>query len=82
MDIFAAILVVVPLLKPLAVAHGIDPVLDGRSIFIANLELGYLHPPVGDFLFLSAYRLIYGHHYLGHASVSIHPDGHGAVDYG
>ena len=55
MDIFAAILVVVPLLKPLAVAYAIDPVQMG-VIFIANLELGYLHPPVGINLFLSAYR--------------------------
>jgi len=55
MDIFAAILVVVPLLKPLAAAYSIDPVQMG-IIFIANLELGYLHPPVGINLFLSAYR--------------------------
>jgi C4-dicarboxylate transporter DctM subunit len=55
MDIFAAILVVVPLIKPLALAFGIDPVQMG-VIFIANLELGYLHPPVGINLFLSAYR--------------------------
>jgi C4-dicarboxylate transporter, DctM subunit len=55
MDIFAAILVVVPLLKPLAAAYSIDPVQMG-VIFIANLELGYLHPPVGINLFLSAYR--------------------------
>jgi C4-dicarboxylate transporter, DctM subunit len=55
MDIFAAILVVVPLIKPLAVAYAIDPVQMG-VIFIANLELGYLHPPVGINLFLSAYR--------------------------
>ena len=55
MDIFAAILVVVPLITPLAAAFGIDPVQMG-VIFIANLELGYLHPPVGINLFLSAYR--------------------------
>jgi tripartite ATP-independent transporter DctM subunit len=55
MDIFAAILVVVPLIQPLAAVYGIDPVQMG-VIFIANLELGYLHPPVGINLFLSAYR--------------------------
>ena len=55
MDIFAAILVVVPLLTPLAAAYGVDPVQMG-IIFIANLELGYLHPPVGINLFLAAYR--------------------------
>ena len=55
MDIFASILVVVPLIKPLAAVYSIDPVQMG-VIFIANLELGYLHPPVGINLFLSAYR--------------------------
>jgi C4-dicarboxylate transporter DctM subunit len=55
MDIFAAILVVVPLIAPLAQQYGVDPVQMG-VIFIANLELGYLHPPVGINLFLAAYR--------------------------
>ena len=55
MDVFAAILVVVPLLKPLGALYGIHPVQMG-IIFIANLELGYLHPPVGINLFLAAYR--------------------------
>ncbi len=55
MDIFAAILVIVPLLKPLAVLYAIDPVQMG-IIFLANLELGYLMPPVGINLCLSAYR--------------------------
>ncbi len=55
MDIFAAILVIVPLLKPLTVVYGIDPVQMG-VIFLANLELGYLMPPVGINLCLSAYR--------------------------
>jgi C4-dicarboxylate transporter DctM subunit len=55
MDIFAAILVIVPLLKPLVAAYGIDPVQMG-IIFLANLELGYLTPPVGMNLCLAAYR--------------------------
>jgi TRAP-type C4-dicarboxylate transport system permease large subunit len=55
MDIFAAILVIVPLLKPLTVAFGIDPVQMG-VIFLSNLELGYLMPPVGINLCLAAYR--------------------------
>jgi len=55
MDIFAAILVIVPLLKPLAVVFGMDPVQMG-IIFLSNLELGYLMPPVGINLCLSAYR--------------------------
>ena len=40
---------------PLGVAFGIDPIHLG-IIFVANLELGYLTPPVGLNLFLSAYR--------------------------
>ena len=55
MDIFSAIVVVVPLIVPLGVAFGIDPVHLG-IIFVANLELGYLTPPVGLNLFLAAYR--------------------------
>lgn len=55
MDIFSAIVVVVPLIVPLGVAFGIHPVQLG-VIFIANLELGYLTPPVGLNLFLASYR--------------------------
>ncbi|MFH1851735.1 MAG: TRAP transporter large permease subunit [Candidatus Neomarinimicrobiota bacterium] len=55
MDIFSAIIVVVPLIAPLGIYFGIDPVHLG-IIFIANLELGFLTPPVGMNLFLSAYR--------------------------
>ncbi|MBD3344035.1 MAG: TRAP transporter large permease subunit [Chitinivibrionales bacterium] len=55
MDIFSAIMVVVPLIIPLAEAYGIHPVHLG-IIFLANLELGYLTPPVGLNLFLSSYR--------------------------
>ena len=55
MDIFSAILVVVPLIAPMGEAYGVDPVHLG-IIFLANLELGYLTPPVGLNLFLSSYR--------------------------
>jgi tripartite ATP-independent transporter DctM subunit len=55
MDIFSAILVVLPLIVPLGHAYGIDPVHLG-IIFIMNLEVGYLTPPVGLNLFLSSYR--------------------------
>jgi len=55
MDIFSAILVVLPLIVPLGYAYGIDPVHLG-IIFIMNLEVGYLTPPVGLNLFLSSYR--------------------------
>jgi tripartite ATP-independent transporter DctM subunit len=56
MEVFAAIIVVVPLLAPLGAAYGIHPV-HLAIIFIANLELGYLTPPVGLNLFLASYRL-------------------------
>ena len=55
MDIFSAIIVIVPLITPLGVYFGVDPV-HLAIIFIANLELGFLTPPVGMNLFLAAYR--------------------------
>ena len=55
MDIFSAIIVVAPLIIPLGVAYGVHPVHLG-IIFLANLELGYLTPPVGMNLFLASYR--------------------------
>ena len=55
MDVFSAIIVAVPLITPIATAFGIEPVQLG-IIFLANLELGYLTPPVGMNLCLSAYR--------------------------
>jgi len=55
MDIFSAILIVLPLIVPLGQAYGIDPVHLG-IIFITNLEVGFLTPPVGLNLFLASYR--------------------------
>jgi len=55
MDIFSAILVVLPLIFPLGQIYGIDPVHLG-IIFIVNLEVGFLTPPVGLNLFLASYR--------------------------
>ena len=55
MDIFSAIIISVPLITPIGAYFGIDP-LHLAIIFIANLELGFLTPPVGMNLFLSAYR--------------------------
>lgn len=55
MDIFSATFVVAPLLVPLGLAYEVHPVHLG-IIFIANLELGYLTPPVGLNLFLSSYK--------------------------
>jgi tripartite ATP-independent transporter DctM subunit len=55
MEIYPAIVVEVPLLVPLGAAFGIDPVRLG-IIFLANMELGYLTPPVGLNLLMSSYR--------------------------
>jgi len=54
-EIYAAIVVVVPLLVPMGVAFGLDPVHLG-IIFLANMELGFLAPPVGLNLLLASYR--------------------------
>jgi tripartite ATP-independent transporter DctM subunit len=54
-DIFSATVVIVPLIVPIGMAFGVHPVHLG-IIFIANLELGYLTPPVGLNLFLASYR--------------------------
>lgn len=55
MEIYPAIVVEVPLLVPLGAAYGIDPLRLG-IIFLANMELGYLTPPVGLNLLMSSYR--------------------------
>lgn len=55
MDIFSAIVVVVPLIVPIALHFGIDPYHLG-IVFLLNLEIGYLTPPVGLNLFISSFR--------------------------
>jgi C4-dicarboxylate transporter DctM subunit len=55
MDIFSAIVVVVPLILPLAEIYGLNYVHLG-IIFVANLELGFLHPPLGLNLLLASVR--------------------------
>jgi TRAP-type C4-dicarboxylate transport system permease large subunit len=55
LEIFAAIVVVVPLLMPMSDAFGVDRVHMG-IIFLANMELGFIAPPLGINLFLSSYR--------------------------
>jgi tripartite ATP-independent transporter DctM subunit len=54
-DIFSAIMIILPLLAPLGAAYGISPVHLG-IIFLVNMEAGYLTPPVGLNLFLASYR--------------------------
>jgi TRAP-type C4-dicarboxylate transport system permease large subunit len=55
LEIYSSITIVAPLIVPLGVAYGVNPLHLG-IIFLANMELGYLMPPVGLNLFLSSYR--------------------------
>ncbi len=55
LDIFSALVLVVPLILPVADLYGIDPVHLG-IVFLATMQLGFLTPPVGLNLFISSYR--------------------------
>jgi tripartite ATP-independent transporter DctM subunit len=55
MDIFSAIIVVVPLIIPIAEQFGVNP-LHLAIVFLTNLEIGYITPPVGINLFISSFR--------------------------
>jgi tripartite ATP-independent transporter DctM subunit len=54
-EIFSAIVIVVPIIAPVAAQYGIDPVHLG-ALFLLNLEIGYMTPPLGLNLFLSSRR--------------------------
>ncbi len=55
LDVFSALVIIVPLTLPIAVGYGIHPVHFG-IIFLANMQIGYLTPPVGMNLFIASYR--------------------------
>lgn len=55
LDIFSALVLIVPLLLPVAMQYGIHPVHLG-IIFLANMQIGYFTPPVGMNLFIASYR--------------------------
>lgn len=55
LDIFAALIIMIPLLLPVALGYGIDPVHLG-IIFLANMQIGYFTPPVGMNLFIASIR--------------------------
>jgi len=55
LDIFSALVIMVPLILPVATAFGIHPVHLG-VIFLANMQIGYFTPPVGINLFIASYR--------------------------
>jgi tripartite ATP-independent transporter DctM subunit len=54
-EIFSAIIIVVPIIVPVALQYGVDPIHLG-IIFLLNLEIGYMTPPLGLNLFLSSLR--------------------------
>ncbi|MCG6872846.1 MAG: TRAP transporter large permease subunit [Gammaproteobacteria bacterium] len=55
LDIFSALVLIVPIIFPIAMAYGIHPVHLG-ILFLANMQLGYITPPVGMNLFIASYR--------------------------
>lgn len=55
LDIFSALVIMIPLIVPLALRFGIDPVHLG-IIFLANMQIGYFTPPIGMNLFIASYR--------------------------
>jgi C4-dicarboxylate transporter, DctM subunit len=55
LDIFSALVIVVPLILPIALGYGIHPVHLG-IIFLANMQIGYFTPPIGMNLFIASYR--------------------------
>jgi C4-dicarboxylate transporter DctM subunit len=55
LDIFSAIVIIVPIILPIAVGYDIHPIHLG-IIFLANMQLGYFTPPVGMNLFIASYR--------------------------
>mgnify|MGYP001105490675 CR=1 FL=1 len=55
LDIFSATVLVVPLILPVALQYGVDPVHLG-IVFLATMQLGYITPPVGLNLFIASYR--------------------------
>lgn len=55
LDIFAAIIIIVPLILPVAIGYGISPIHLG-IIFLANMQIGYFTPPIGMNLFIASFR--------------------------
>ncbi len=55
LDVFSALVIMVPLILPMAVGYGINPIHLG-IIFLANMQIGYFTPPVGMNLFIASYR--------------------------
>jgi len=55
LDIFSALVIIIPIILPIAINYGIHPVHLG-IVFLANMQIGYFTPPVGMNLFIASYR--------------------------
>ncbi len=55
LDVFSALVIVIPLILPVALSYGVDPIHLG-ILFLANMQIGYITPPVGMNLFIASYR--------------------------
>ncbi|WP_455205348.1 TRAP transporter large permease [Kaarinaea lacus] len=55
LDIFSALVIIIPIILPIAINYGIHPIHLG-IVFLANMQLGYFTPPVGMNLFIASYR--------------------------
>lgn len=55
LDIFSALVIMIPILLPIAVGYGIHPIHLG-IVFLANMQIGYFTPPIGMNLFIASYR--------------------------
>jgi len=55
LDLFSALVIMIPMILPIAVGYGIHPIHLG-IIFLANMQIGYFTPPVGMNLFIASYR--------------------------
>lgn len=68
LDIFSALVIIVPLILPIAISYGINPLHLG-VIFLANMQIGYITPPVGMNLFIASFRFKRSILELYHASI-------------
>ena len=55
LDIFSALVIMIPILLPIAIGYGIHPIHLG-IVFLANMQIGYFTPPIGMNLFIASYR--------------------------
>ncbi|MFN3237840.1 MAG: TRAP transporter large permease [Pseudomonadales bacterium] len=68
LDIFSALVIMIPLIVPVALRFGVDPVHLG-IIFLANMQIGYFTPPIGMNLFIASYRFKRSIAELYHATI-------------